>query len=53
VTDFRNLFPKQFEPDRMIMSYEQAIEDAVAYHRKSCKRYISWWARNKAALVNG
>lgn len=29
------------------------VEDAVAYHRKSCKRYIAWWARNKAALING
>lgn len=29
------------------------VEFMVAYHRKSCKRYISWWARNKAALING
>jgi hypothetical protein len=25
----------------------------VAYHRKSCKRYVHWWSKNKAALVNG
>jgi hypothetical protein len=38
---------------QLFLEGERAVvEDIVAGHRKSCKRYIHWWAKNKAAVAS-